>query len=165
MRQSSIPAARRLEYAQGFLSLGLAEEAAAELAALPESERSSDAALGLAVDVHVQREAWEIAARCAEQLARRYPDEPDGWISWAYAVRRWKSIPDAEQVLLEAERHVGRTCALVHYNLACYRCQLGDHAGALQRLALAFRLDPAWKKAALVDPDLAPIKGELSAVV
>ena len=110
------------------------------------------------------QQRWDLAVTAAQEYAQRHPLEPKGWISWAFALRRLKSIPDAELILLEGEKRIGGTCALIHYNLACYRCQLGDRAGALQRLAVACRMDPHWKTAALDDPDLASLKDDIAAM-
>ena len=159
-----IPTQRHLEYVQGYLTLGLVEEAAAELERVPGKDRTSDEVLELSIDVYSTQKRWDLAVTAAQIYARQNRDEPKGWISWAYALRRLKSIPEAEAVLLEGEKHVGSTCALIHYNLACYRCQLGDKIGALNRLTTACRMEPQWKAAALADPDLAPIKEEITAL-
>ena len=157
-----ISTVRRLEYIQGYLTLGLVEEAAAELELVATGDRDSDAVLEISMDVHSSRQHWELAVTAAREYAQRFPDEPKGWISWAFALRRWKTIEEAERVLLDGEKRVGKTCALLHYNLGCYRCQLGDRAGALARLVTAFRLEPQWKAAALADPDLTPLKTEIA---
>ena len=164
MTRPPISTARRVEYAQGYLTLGMVAEAASELELIAAEDRRSDDVLEITIDLHSMRQHWELAATAAEEYARRHPDEPKGWIAWAFALRRWKNIPEAEQVLLEAEKRIGVTCGLVHYNLACYRCQLGDTVGALQRLATACRLDPHWKTAALEDPDLAPLKDQIATI-
>jgi len=47
--------------------------------------------------------------------------------------------------------------AIVHYNLACYECQLGDIAAAKKYLAKTFMLDPKYRIHALEDDDLVPM--------
>ena len=49
--------------------------------------------------------------------------------------------------------------ATMHYNLACYECQLGNMPGAREWLERAFALDgsDAFKRMALDDPDLDPL--------
>jgi predicted Zn-dependent protease len=157
-----ISTSRRLQYAQGYLALGMLKEAREELAAIEPADQTSDDVLESTIDLHSAAHDWKRAADAAEELTRRQPDDPKGWISWAFATRRLKSIGEAETILLEAEKRVGATCALVHYNLACYRCQLGDAQGAMQRLATACRMDSHWKSAALEDPDLAPLRSQIA---
>ena len=165
MTQSSISTARRLQYAAGYLALGLVADAEAELDAIEGEDRKSDEVLELTIDLHSARQNWDLAVTAAQEYVHRQPDDPKGWISWAFALRRLKSIADAEQILLLAEKRIGSTCALVHYNLACYRCQLGGTDGAMTRLRTACRMDPHWKAAALNDPDLATLKNEIVAIV
>ena len=43
---------------------------------------------------------------------------------------------------------------MLHYNLACYECLLGNHLEARKRLARACKMDPSWNDAAKDDPDL-----------
>src|SRR5258708_34937475 len=97
---------------------------------------------------------WSEIAAVELQLARVQPTEDKGWISWAYALRELNRIDEAKSVLLEAEPLHGKTCGVLHYNLACYACLLGNKAEANLRLATACRMDRTWKAAALDDPDL-----------
>jgi len=46
------------------------------------------------------------------------------------------------------------TAAILHYNLACYECLLGDVEVAKARLRHAFKLEPSFKLKALEDEDL-----------
>lgn len=48
----------------------------------------------------------------------------------------------------------GAACALLHYNLACYFCLLGDLATARERLARACKMEKKLKVDALEDRDL-----------
>jgi len=160
MTQSSISTARRLQYAAGYLALGLVADAEAELDAIEGEDRKSDEVLELTIDLHSARQNWDLAVTAAQEYVHRQPDDPKGWISWAFALRRLKSIADAEQILLLAEKRIGSTCALVHYNLACYRCLAGDTAGALEALSLAVQLDPANAKSAVEDADFASIRSD-----
>jgi len=49
--------------------------------------------------------------------------------------------------------------AILHYNLACYECQLGDLGVAKARLRHAFNLDDRFRAKALEDEDLEPLFG------
>lgn len=55
--------------------------------------------------------------------------------------------------MLEAvERHPKEP--MLHYNLACYECQLGDVEVAKARLQHALKLEPRMRQMALEDEDL-----------
>jgi hypothetical protein len=102
-----------------------------------------------------------------EGLARAYtagsPDRLQGWLNLAFAVRRTVGVAEAKKVLKVAENAFGTTSALLHFNLACYHCQLGEEALAMERLARAFRLDAAMKTCAMQDEDLRPLWPLISA--
>jgi Flp pilus assembly protein TadD len=159
---SSIPTAQRVRYASGYVELGMRREAAEELGAIAAGDRSRLDVMEAWIDLHFAAEDWGAAATAAHELAETFPDQPKGWISHAFAVRRLSGLPAAEAILLEAEKRIGETCALVHYNLACYRCVEGDLDGAWQRLSRALSMDPAWKEPALRDPDLKSLHARIS---
>lgn len=153
---------RRLEYASGYLELGLAEEARAELLAIPQADRTRPEVLQVWSDYHFHRKQWNRLILTARALAKAKPDEPAGWISWAYALRELGRIAEAQEVLREAEPRHAASCAVLHYNLACYACLLGDRLEARRRLKRALRFGREWLKAALGDPDLAAMRAELA---
>lgn len=155
---------RRIQYAQGYIQLGLFNDAAKELDAVSVADCAGPAVIGTRIELNLAAKRWAEVITYARLLLDQSPDEPHGWISMAYAMRRLVDLPSAETILLEAEKRIGSTCALVHYNLACYRCQLGDHEGATQRVATACRMDAAFKAIALEDPDLAPIRSSIAAL-
>ena len=159
-----ITTARRVEYARGYLELGLLAEAARELALISAKEKGAVEVIEVHVELYTRAKRWSAAAALAEKVVQAKPDEPGGWISWAYATRRDQDISSAEQILLRAEKRLGGTCGMIHYNLACYRCQQGDLEGAKERLTIACRLEPIWKTAALEDADLVPLKSYVASL-
>ena len=66
-------------------------------------------------------------------------------------------LAEARTVLLEAEP----CCAALHYNFGSYQCLLGEMDKARERVRIACRIDGAFKKTALDDPDLTAIWGEV----
>jgi hypothetical protein len=67
---------------------------------------------------------WELMQAVAARLATYDPAEVQWSISLALATRRAESIEAAKAIFLAAsEKHPEE--ALIHYNLACYECQLG----------------------------------------
>jgi hypothetical protein len=51
-------------------------------------------------------------------------------------------------------RSLHPSCAVLHYNMACYECLLGDIPEARRRLSVACKMGKEWKTGALTDPDL-----------
>lgn len=153
---------RRLEYASGYLELGLVVQAEAELEAIPAAERMQPEVLRVRSEYHMQRRDWESLILVASVLARVAPDEETGWISWAYALRELNRVQEAQEVLLLAEARHGARCGVLHYNLACYACLLGNPSLALRRLRRALKFGPEWKQAALGDNDLASLWPEIT---
>ena len=100
-------------------------------------------------------------ARIHKTLAPDDPKNPQWAISLAYATRRAESIEAAKRNLLEAvEQHTKD--ALMHYNLACYECQLGDLEVGKARLKHALKIDPGMRLMALDDDDLKPLWDEIA---
>ena len=146
---------RTLSAAHGYMSLGLLGEAWEELDSLPPRLRVDMAVMLTRMEILSRLEKWEPARMLAESMARHHPDDPGWWVSWAFALRREKSVEVARDVLREAiQVHPGE--ALMHYNLACYASVIGEMPEAKGLLARAFELDADLKAVALDDPDLVP---------
>ena len=77
-------------------------------------------------------------------------------VAWAYATRRADCIDAARLILLEAVERIPNA-AILHYNLSCYECLLGDLEVAKARLQHAFTLEPRYRLKALEDEDLQPV--------
>lgn len=147
----------RLSHAQGFLSLGLVAEAAAELEQIPAPERDALEVLALRVAVLQEQQDWPALGRAAAEFVRRAPEEAGAWVTWAYATRRAASLDAAEKILLDAERAHPAEPA-IQFNLGCYACQRGDLAEARRRVDRAIALDGKFAATAATDPDLAPLR-------
>jgi len=152
--EPSIPASRRREYALGYLALGLTGLAAAELRALSDAELQEPESVSVLIDLEMERKAWSLVIDLARDYTERRPREEKGWISWAYSLRELQRVEEARVVLLRAEPLHGKTSPLLHYNLACYYCLLGDRAEARRRLDLASGMDEGYALLAKDDSDL-----------
>lgn len=159
---SFIPVRRRLEYARGYLTLGLASEAKAEMARIPVALQEELEVQELWVDVLMELKVWKRVVRMARTVTAKKPESERAWIAWAYALRELQQIEEAQEVLLRAEKLHGRKSGVLHYNLACYACLLGDQDEAERRLERACKLDTSWREAALEDPDLKDLRPRLA---
>jgi predicted Zn-dependent protease len=159
-----IPTRRHLEFASGYLELGMVTEASDELEAITGSDRLSAEVMQVRADLYMEGKEWELLLAVARELARQRPEAEKGWIYSAYALRELGRIGEAKAVLIAAEPKHGVACAVLHYNLACYHCLLGERAEARRRLAMACRMNPEWKAAALEDADLAALWDEIAAM-
>ncbi|GAB1489994.1 hypothetical protein MASR2M8_24510 [Opitutaceae bacterium] len=147
----------RLSHAQGYLQLGMVNEAAAELGQIPASERDRTEVLTLRAAVLQEQGRWRALRLAAAELVRREPAEPASWITWAFATRRSRSIIEAEHILLEAEiRHP--TEPTIQFNLGCYACLRGDLSEAQRRVRRAIALDRGFREHALADADLEALR-------
>ncbi len=156
------PTRRRLEHAAGYLALGMLNEATQELALIPFEDAALPDVLSARLALHMAKHEWRAVVDFGSQLARCNPEKEDGWINWAYALRELNRVEEAKAVLLEAESVHGKKCGVLHYNLACYHCLLGDMTEAKRRLRIACKMDAGWKKAALDDPDLKAMRDTIA---
>lgn len=141
--------------ASGYLELGMPEDALAEL---ERAGAESSLALRLRVDALLLMERWAEAAVICLPMLQREPDLPGWWIQAAFALRRARSLADAENILRAGhQRHPDDW--LISYNLACYACVQGHHRDACRLLERALHFGGAQVlRMAAADPDLADIR-------
>lgn len=149
---------QRVEYALGYVGLGMFDEARTELEGIAEEDQRLPLVRSTRVDLHLAAKQWKKAVTAASELAAACPDVENAWIGWAYALRELNLIREARTVLFAAELHHGKTSAVLHYNLACYDSLLGALRSARSRLARAVRMDKQFKLAAQEDPDLVALR-------
>lgn len=103
------------------------------------------------------RSAWASISepkggRWAQVVAKQLAVDDASNLQWpialAYATRRLESLEAARAILLDAvSRHPKEP--IIHYNLGCYSCQLGDLESAKDHLKRAFALEPQCRAMAL----------------
>jgi len=152
--------ARDLLAIEGYLELGLPDEAARLLEQLPAPEQAALEAQGLRAQIYLAQKRWPEAAAVAADLIGAQPEEAGWWINCAYATRRSDSVAAAEQILLRAAALHPKE-SMILYNLACYACVTGRLDEARDRLRRAAALHPAIHELALYDDDLRALRGEL----
>ena len=153
-----ISARKHIDYALGFIALGLGTAAREELAFLSPAELQHADSLPARLEIAMLEEYWDEVPLLAHQATELDAKQERPWIAWAYALREQQHIAAARDVLLRGERSIPAPSALVSYNLACYCCLLGDLPEAMRRLKAVFAKEPAWKAEAATDPDLAALR-------
>jgi Flp pilus assembly protein TadD len=148
---------KNLQYAAGFLELGMFTEASKSLKKISKDNQERPEILELKLAVHFEANEWQNAVKLADQLKELQPQNPSWAIQLAYAVRRFKNIEEAREILLSAEKLFPKE-GLIKFNLGCYAAQLGDIDLAKSYVQQAIELDKTYKKLAKEDPDLIPIR-------
>lgn len=148
----------------GWLGLGNWQEADEELEKIDLAYRAHPDVLVIRLEISSKAGKWDKAAEIAGTLVQIRPDDPQFWISHAYATRRKPGggILQAREILRQAQTLFPKE-PLIPYNLACYDCQLGDREEAWRCLKIAFELGNAKqvKLMALQDPDLEPLRTKI----
>ena len=156
-----------LSAALGWLELGNWQEASEELEKITPALRVHPEVLEVRFQVYAAAKKWDLAAEIATTLVQIRPNDPQLWISHAYAARRMPDggIPQAKGILHKAQQLFPKE-PLIAYNLACYECQLGDLKAAWKWLGIAFDLGnpKRMKLMALKDPDLEPLWAEIGGI-
>ncbi len=146
--------------AQGYFELGMFEEAAGEIEAIQPENRSLPDVAAFLYTIYAAMKKWVEAEVAARHMVELNPGDSSGWIHWAYATRRCRTLADARKILLKAEVSHPHD-ATIQFNLGCYACQMGDLAEAKSRVDHAIALAGKFRWAALNDPDLKPLWGEI----
>jgi tetratricopeptide (TPR) repeat protein len=150
-----------LEAARGWLMLGDASAARAELEKLTPALRQAPEVLAAEWETCAGASDWQRAYEVAQQIVSVAPDEVLGWIHRAYAARRRPGggLPQAWDALRPAVDRFPKE-SLVLYNLGCYAAQMGRLEEAWDWLTRALHAsqDAAHTiQMALADSDLAPL--------
>lgn len=144
---------RALRAADGYLYLGLADEALAEIDEVPADE-GEEPEIQLArnrVLLHLRR--WKEVEALAANAIEKHPERDEFTVQRAFALHKLKKGAEALDVLDKAPEWIRRT-GILHYNLACYEAQLGDKKTAKQCINVAIQMNEAMRKNAKADPDL-----------
>jgi tetratricopeptide (TPR) repeat protein len=140
--------------ADGYLYLGMPQQALAELESIEPTAQNTSPVLRARVRVLLHLKRWDQANALSQAGNTLYPEENEFTVQRAFALHRMKKGTDAVQVLLSAPEWIRRT-GILHYNLACYEAQLGDLGTARQCIKAAIEINSSFKKNARTDPDLA----------
>ena len=150
---SMIRTQTRLQYANGYLDLGMTREAAKELDSISPEDRESTETLTMRVRLYMESKKLLRMTLTAKELAEREPENPFGWVNWAYALRERNRIKDARSVAKAGLVYVSND-AILWFNYACYCSLLGDVEEASEYLDKAISLDKRFEAESVSDTDL-----------
>ena len=156
-----LPDRQYLRAAQGYLELEMYSEAAEELGKIDPTCLAVPEVLLVRLWVYAGLQDWGMMQSVAKRLSNYDPKNVQWAISAAYAARRAESIHAAKSILTKAlELHPDEPA--IHYNLACYECQMGNLSDAKKHLMQATKADVKFRAMALDDPDLEPMWSEIA---
>lgn len=145
-----------LQAACGWLELGIADEALAELELLPTEVRDQRPALELRLAALMHCQSWNCAADTARLLCLKVADEPAFFLRAAFCLHETGDTLAACNWLLRGPKTLFEM-AIFHYNLACYLWTLGESDRARSHLKQAIAMDETFLEAAREDRDLVGI--------
>jgi len=152
---------RALLAAQGYLELGMVEEALAELSGVKSLEAGDPDLVELRLHIMMHAERWSEALVVAEELLRLNPSAVPAYIHGAFALHELGRTAEARDLLLRGPE-ILRKDPTYHYNIGCYEAVLGNSESAKQSLERSFALDETYRGFAKKDPDLEAIRHELA---
>ena len=147
---------QHLTAAEGYLELGMLDEAAAEIEEIDYSLRLAREVLTMRARIYHAAGAWRHLETVAVHLVREWPQDARHWVWLAAAMRKGGDPAGARVTLLRAFPEQRRSAA-IHAEIARCHCAVGELRRARQRLGLAIALDRGIRLALLDDPDLASV--------
>ena len=146
-----------LRNVEGFLELGMHEDAIAELdAALAEHPGHEPILHSKAISL-LSIPRYADAEACFQKLLEVNAKNIEGWIHLAYCRRRTTSL-DAAVSALQRALDLDASHPMANYNMACYRALQGKHAEALRLLEKAIQKDPCYGQLARAESDFDSIR-------
>jgi len=145
-----------LNKAEGYLMLGMHEDALHEATQAAEADAASFAAHLMQGVALIALERYADAAAPLGRASELEPDRPEPYIHLAYVHRRTVSLDKAIETITRAVE-LKPDMPLANYNLACYYALKGDADEALRYLSRAVNIAPQYREAARTDEDFASL--------
>ena len=155
-------AERRIIAAQGYVELGLFDEARVELSPLPEEMHSRVDVIEITLLCLMGSHRWEEALALATRLCSQEPMEPGGFIHAAFCLHELGRTAEAVDVLSRGPATL-RAKPVYYYNMGCYQACLGQLEKSLAYLRRAFEMDGELRQHARKDRDLDCLRSQLEA--
>lgn len=156
------PDSHHLAAAEGWLELGNANEANAELENISAEHRSHPDVLQIRWQIYAKAKKWDACLDIAKALTKIVPERRFGWIHRALSLHKLNRTGEARELLLTVIDKFDLNATIPYY-LACFCCRLGRLEEAKDWLEKAFKATAnqadlaRLKLRALDDPDLEPL--------
>lgn len=152
------PDSHHLSAAVGWLELGNSSEALDDLERISSAQRTHPEVLEVKWAIYAKAHKWEKCMDVAKDLTNVAPKKALGWIHLSFALHELKRTKEAHSNLAGILERFPDDW-LMHYNLACYACQLGNlqEAGRWLAGAMLKGKTKQIKRMAQNDPDLQPL--------
>lgn len=145
-----------LNAAEGWLKLGLPEEASKELEKVPQALKRNAKYLAVTWQIFSARQLWEDALLIANRWTQRFPEDPDAWFSLATSLENiptphggveaaWDILRSKVEVFPEDDRYP--------IKLASYAITMQETRKANEWLTLAVKQLNKAKLAHLLSED------------
>lgn len=141
-----------LNKAEGYLMLGMHEDALYEATQAAEADAASYVARLMQGIALIALDRNEAAGEVLTQAAGLEPDRPEAYIHLAYVHRRIVSLDKAIETITRAVE-LKPDMPLANYNLACYYALNNNPDEALRYLSRAVNIAPQYREAARQDED------------
>jgi predicted Zn-dependent protease len=153
---------RRIIAAQGYVELGLFEEARREMSPLPEALHDRVDVIEITLLCLMGRHSWTEALALATKLCQQEPAEPGGFIHAAFCLHELGKTAEAVDILSRGPASL-RTKPVYYYNMGCYHARLSRFDQSLAYLKRAFEMDGDLRQHAKKDRDLDALRARLEA--
>lgn len=153
--------AEHLTTAEGFLDLGMPQEAWDQLDEIEPRHRANAEVLAMRLRILEQLGRHDLGAEIARGVVHAHPDSLELRLLGSRHIRASEGVPAAVEFLIGSkDRFNGQ--AAYWFDLACLHCQLGDLERAAECTRRAVDLDRSYQMRVLDDPDLEPLRASWS---
>ena len=143
--------------AEGYLTLGMYEDALGEASAALEIEPASYTANSLRGIAMISLERFDEARPALLEAIATEPERPETYIHLAYVDRRTVSLDKAIETIHKAIE-LKPDMPIANYNLACYCAVKGETDDALRYLGRAINIAPHFRETARADDDFESLR-------